>query len=518
MRSPAHFGLPAKFKDWRPGQWQGIFEALNPRFSVVGLDMPPGTGKTVAYIAAAVMYGLKAVVVTDTLHLETQLMEDFEELGMKRIHGQNNYPCDYDPLTRLGGVTVDEGPCHIGQICGKKEDMTCQYYGALKEAQESQLMVTNYAYWLTTGMNSPEPLFYPSLLVLDEGHVAPQRLCDALAINLPFSLSMYRYVEDFPWKSTASIWARWFEDQAFRVARKYNEIVGRNPRPSVQTLKILRRLKRLHKDLERGVSVGREEWVYSKTQEGVRWEPLWPAAYNPLLMQGAERALFVSATLSPKILELCGVERYSMYQCPSPFKRQNRPIYVASGVDMNRDMPKEDLLRWVKEADRWIGPRQDRRGIVHTHSYVYAKFLKDNSKYGRFIQVHERRESQDALNKYRRTPPPVVLASPTLVAGVDLPGNDCRYQIIGKMPFPYKGDPVNRARCDSDPGYFAHQTSTDLQQMYGRPVRTMEDWAETAIIDSNFSWFYQRNTKHFAPWFREVVQYVGDEVPVPLAP
>ena len=99
--------------------------------------------------------------------------------------------------------------------------------------------------------------------------------------------------------------------------------------------------------------------------------------------------------------------------------------------------------------------------------------------------------------------PPKILLSPSVTTGYDFPYDDCRYQILGKLPYPDTRDPLTKARAKGDKEYTAYVTMQALMQSCGRSVRSADDFAENFIIDDNILWFMS-SFGHFATqWFRQ---------------
>src|SRR6266436_2562724 len=93
MLTPVQYGLPAQFTDWRPEQWSAVNRIVDSPARFVALCAPTGFGKSLVYMAAAHMSGLRTVVLTSTKGLQDQLGEDFGELSLD-IRGMPNYTCD----------------------------------------------------------------------------------------------------------------------------------------------------------------------------------------------------------------------------------------------------------------------------------------------------------------------------------------------------------------------------------------------------------------------------------------
>ena len=212
---PSDLGAPDKFAEWRPHQYEALDRAINSDKRFIVLALPTGIGKTLVYMLYSMTNGVKASILTATKVLQDQLMDDFSEVGLVDIRGQNNYPCK---LLQPGGShyekrsslrTCDHGPCHHNVECQYKKERNpntaqqdyelagCDYFDALSIANSSSLVATNYAYWMHRGKYMRERstrsegkygnrfgLGASNVLICDEAHHATTELSNFLKINL----------------------------------------------------------------------------------------------------------------------------------------------------------------------------------------------------------------------------------------------------------------------------------------------------------------------------------------------
>jgi Rad3-related DNA helicase len=102
-----------------------------------------------------------------------------------------------------------------------------------------------------------------------------------------------------------------------------------------------------------------------------------------------------------------------------------------------------------------------------------------------------------------------------MTTGVDFPYDQCRYQIIAKVPFPDTRNKVMAARTKEDPTYAHYIAMQTLVQMSGRGMRAADDACETIIVDDHAKWFIPK-WRIFAPrWFMESFMSVN-MVPRPI--
>ena len=94
LPAPIFFGLPAAYSEWRPHQAEACELMLQPipRFKMV--VCPTGFGKSLTYMAAAMIAEGRTVVLTSTKGLQTQLIEEFGSMDeVVDVRGRGNYTC-----------------------------------------------------------------------------------------------------------------------------------------------------------------------------------------------------------------------------------------------------------------------------------------------------------------------------------------------------------------------------------------------------------------------------------------
>jgi Rad3-related DNA helicase len=104
-----------------------------------------------------------------------------------------------------------------------------------------------------------------------------------------------------------------------------------------------------------------------------------------------------------------------------------------------------------------------------------------------------------------------------MATGWDFPDDECRWQIIIKLPYPDTRGKIMSARSRSDSDFTSYITMQQLIQATGRGVRNKRDWCETFILDNNITWFL-KSYKHLSvEWFKGAFM-VKVTIPQPLSP
>lgn len=554
---PNVLGLPVKFASWRPMQAEAVLRAagvvdtgssptladqLSRRFQVLG--MPTGSGKSLAYMAAAYLLEDRVAILTSTKGLQRQLETDFKDgsAGLVVLAGKNAYPC----VAEEGRIGCDKGQCNYGLPCPHKAG--CEYYKAVDRAKSARIVVTNYAMWYAVHEYG-EGLGDFGMLVLDEAHQAPNSVASALSVVVDEDEAQELSGDMPDPREGIATWVRWAEQQARMLstileAEKGNlkaGMVSLNPRRKQKMDRMRRLMTSLNTLVEAGGLI--DEWVV-ETEEGdnrpdtvgrrrntgrraayggyggygssntappkvvLRMDPVWPGrGAERYLFRGVPRVVLTSATVVPKTLRLLGVDEPDMafWECDNPFPVVRRPIYWVDTIRLNARSTESDLRLWVSRIDQILRSRPGVKGLVHTTSYARKEFLLANSREKARMVGHNSHDTVAKVREFKDSAEPLVLVSPSMTTGWDFPYEQCRFQVIGKVPFPDTRDAITRTRCRLDPEYRNYLTAQALVQAYGRGVRAEDDWCECFVVDDNLGWFLKQAEALVPKWFRAAV-------------
>lgn len=530
---PSLIGLPeGKFRHWRPGQDQAICKILDSSRRFIGINAPCGFGKTPAVVGAAVLGQMRTAFLTSQRALETQMMTDFNECGLIDIRGQQNYLCRalqpsgiyYNQGIRSGD-RCDAGPCHAGAPCSARKS-GCDYFDAVRTAQQSPMVVSNYSYWIAQHRYS-EGLGRFDMLVLDEAHDAPDELGRSIEAELfEYDLQMATGAVLIVGEDVAE-WKRWAQqlyavispkvarlDDLIRTSREFGQHI------SPSTFKEFHFLKNVQAKI--GVMASMEgSWMVERRPKSVRVAPVWPSAYaESHLFLKIPKIVFISGTLKEKTLELLGIRRddFEYHEYPSTFPPHRRPIRHIPSIRCHHKNSDVEQKTWVRRMDQVIARRLDRKGIIHTTSYDRRNLILTYSEHRSLMLYNDGSNTRQIVEKFRRAEPPAILVSPSLTTGWDLPYDACEYAIIGKIPFPDTRSRITKARTDADEEYSPYQAMQTIVQAAGRGMRSRDDQCEILVLDDNWSWFWPKFRKFAPRWFQEAVdrRRYDQTIPDPL--
>ena len=108
--------------------------------------------------------------------------------------------------------------------------------------------------------------------------------------------------------------------------------------------------------------------------------------------------------------------------------------------------------------------------------------------------------------------PDSILIGPTLTEGIDLPDDGCRFIIIMKVPFPYLGDELVKAKISLFPKWYNAETSNNIIQGIGRGNRHMYDWCVTYILDGSFKNLYDVTRNQYPFEMQKRIQMVNTQL------
>lgn len=532
--SPAELNFPLKFQTWRPNQSDAICRVIDSERRFIGLSLPTGDGKSGVYVAAASVMSARTVILTSTKQLQTQLLEDFAGLGLTDIRGRANYPCRIAPDVNC--ETGKYAHCSATRELPLFGDPLCPYKLAYKRALEADLIVTNYSYWALINKYG-EGLGPVDMLVLDEAHNAPDEVCGVMTVTIHPADVLRRLRTDWPSDpDNTDSWRRWAAGLKPRAQTLLDEC-ALEIRTEGASNRLTREMGHLQ-NLVRSLGVIAEirgEWIAESSASGTyTLAPVWPSDHaEDTIFLGIPKVVLASATILPKTGQVLGIPDTEMefYEYPSSFPARRSPVYYIPTVKVNHHWSDSDVETWISRIDEIISRRLDRRGVIHSVSYDRRDLILARSRYARHMLTHSpgSEAAMEQLRRFRNTPPPVILLSPSITTGVDLPFEACEYQIICKVPFPDTRSKIVQARVGrlaprgsperaAGREFEIYSTVQTLVQETGRGMRAATDQCENFVIDSQIDWIERWHKKLIPLWWRRLFRRCRSGVPKPPPP
>lgn len=186
---------------------------------------------------------------------------------------------------------------------------------------------------------------------------------------------------------------------------------------------------------------------------------------------------------------------------PSTFNFDKSPVYFLNRYKMSY-REKETSLKSLKPIIYKICSKQfnNQRGMIQTGSYANAKEIYDNAPIEikqRMLLYNNSKEKQQKITIHQMSND-TILIGPTLVEGIDLPGDQCRFIIILKVPYPVIVDEYVKRKMELFPLWYNSTTSNIIIQGIGRGNRFNEDYCTTYILDACFLTLYNSTKSQYA--------------------
>lgn len=501
---PSDLEMPERFNGgWRPGQYSVLTDAIDAETRFTGHCVGCGFGKSLIFTAFARMLGGRTLILTPFKGLQDQLREQFP--FVTDLRGKGSYFCSrLHTNCEMGAPRCDARASALGSSM-------CPHRSAVKEATESEIVVTNYSCWLHQTYGQGIGTF--DTLIMDEADTAEGALSDFLSFHLSARecLGDLRYKAAPHWNDGLSDWAGWASSIKSKLRADVDD-AEKDAKKSDNSslLEHFFYLRNLLRKIETLSNARPEYWVEEVTQEGIKFDPIWPGrSAEKFLFRGIKRVLLFSGTLNTKTMDVLGLRKddYTFFDYPSPFHPASNPLILVPTGAFKYPVGSELLDKTISLFDAMVDKRLDRKGIFQSVSFKHLEHCLERTRHKKLFLTNETkyaggsRKTSDVVEVFKKSPPPTILGSPSITAGWDFPDDQCRYQAILKVPFPDTTSEVSQRRKKLDPEYYDNETMRTLVQITSRPMRSVYDWCENWIFDTRVGWFLARK-KHLAPkWF-----------------
>ncbi len=498
------------FEQPREGQLEiiaDIEDAISKGYKYIILEAGTGTGKSAVASTLARMYE-SAYILTMTKQLQKQYADEFD---FPLVKGRGNFDCLKDGLE----VTCDMGACKTAPKNSKffcpygisknptltgelafqdsfaadvffQTDEHCNYWQQKANAINSPITLMNYDYAILE-LNYVKHFGKRTLLILDEAHNIEDKLMKTMEINLynrQLEKDIKKVISPQTLKSNEK--GEWImEIDAIQGHYSDIEIKDLPTNKADRINSTIARLKSLKTNLEKEPG----NWVIDADENGVSFKPLRVNHYaEDYLFKHGDVVIFLSATiLSHKMFsKWLGLNPNEVYhiQVDSPFSVEKRPIELNLAGKMSKSRVKQSAPKSIEILQKILKRHEGEKGLIHTHSYKCQQYIINNLYSNRLI-AHGNNNRERVLKFFEEDENPLVLVSPSMSEGVDLPYDKCRFQVIYKIPFPYLGDKQVHMRMKKDQRWYAYKTAMTLMQAYGRGMRAEDDSCVTYILDSD---------------------------------
>lgn len=546
----------AKMHDvtWRRGQDDAILEILAAKDSgtqCVILDAPTGSGKSLIAMALGWCLSREAqssyVLVSD-LTLQRQYVSDFEKLGLRwpSVMGVKNYECSESRtpvsvgwcsgnLVKLG-VKRRDLPCYSG----------CGYYSARDAAQLSSVALLNYAYWLMQmnyvnlrlrrGEQSEGGFAVRDASIFDEAHKIDAIVHSHCAVKLDARLlaaisSMKHIVPPRARAKSVKLMrdiaatdrASWLpmieelerligkmESAAMKWRSDLDPTVKRWDAKTTSLMHAAADLRDAHCKIEDYLQIVKpsvSDMTLTPEPSGAVLNTLDTQSLVGFMLNRSTRfRVLMSATwgCEKTAKRSIGANDAVIVKIRSDFDFTKSSLIVSPSGDMSGKSRDASLPNVAAALDALIAAHPGMRGVVHTSSYDIrdrlTALVSDASRM-RLTPYDDTRGKEAALSRHSVCDDSVLIG-PSLVEGINLPDDMCRFVVFAKCPYPYLGDDWTAKKTERDRQWYEWKTALAIEQGSGRGMRHANDWCNVFFLDSAFLKFF-RNSKSFSAQFSE---------------
>lgn len=499
--SPIDIGLPSKFKSWRPGQWEAIQDGVHSSKRFIGQVQKPGAGKSACAVAQALITNSRTMILTGLKGLQDQLSDEFGELGLEVLKGKSSYTCECNPEHTCEEGTI--GKCHY------RGSSLCPWAAAKQAVMEAQISTTNYSCWIAANRYGGGLGSY-DLLVLDEAHNAPGYLAQAMKITISSS-----ELEKIKWKwpderEEMEEWKEWARlgrsrTQDYLQALKLK--LDSTPKPSQVMIRDFRHFTNLSRKMSDIASCSPDEWVCDSWSYGYQFDPINVHSYaERYLFHGIAKVILTSGTIRPRTLQMLGIpeDEFDFFDYPGEIRPSKSPMIFIPTAYVHKGSDEKDLMKIVRRVDEIMEAECEYRGLIHTANFPIRDFIYSHSQYQRYMHSNWTQQgdvTSQVISRFKETPPPIALISPSITTGYDFLGDFARYQIVVKLPFPnLKASKVDQERERLDPTLGIYQMWQALAQEFGRADRAEDDWQRFYILDNTIEKMMFRYSDLAPPW------------------
>jgi Rad3-related DNA helicase len=185
------------------------------------------------------------------------------------------------------------------------------------------------------------------------------------------------------------------------------------------------------------------------------------------------------------------------------FDFERSPIYYYNKHRMSYKEIERNLPWLYDKVDEILDKHKDENGIIHSVSYdlcmkIYNNVSNKNKK--RILVYSGTEEKQQVLDILKKNKNKVVVG-PSLLEGIDLFDNICRFIIFAKVPYLSLGDKFVKAKMNINHGWYQWKSVLSLIQGFGRGIRHKEDYCCGYILDACFSDLFSSSRKSFSSEF-----------------
>lgn len=538
------FGDDFKFRKHQREVVENICHAyLKDSNATIVLDAPTGSGKSLIAMWSSYVLtelGKTGYMVTSDLMLQDQYSSDLNRLGIKwpSIKGVDNYECT------VNGLKFSLADCKLrgmGYEEAQKLDcyQSCDYLQLRNKAINAPVAVLNYAYWLiqrnyvedrSIERGTQAPFGERDFTFFDEAHKVDDIVQNHFSPRIgTYFLDKLNYINRFFEREnindvtlvsknvvTEVIYTLMHESDKgllFEAIKEFKSIAqhyrnaqgkfkisvrrrfkGKIPSNWTSAATSLDFMKDVYCKFDDYVDIiedsGIQSMVVDQRPDEVKFMCIKEAQLiKNHLHTKAGFKVFMSATIGdPKLfIDVMGIENAKFIRIDNEFNYDRSPVVFVNRHKLTYKTKEENLPKVLKILDQIINKHKGQRGIIHSGSYQFTNYIKnESSNKSRIMNYVDSKQKKEVIRSFKKRDDGILIG-PSLLEGLDLKDDISRFQIFFKVPYPSLADPLIKAKLENSSSWYDWKTLNNIQQGIGRSIRSDSDWAVTYIIDASFT-------------------------------
>lgn len=505
------------------------------------LSAPTGYGKSIiSMFTSKVLQRLNntGYILTVDLALQQQYENDFRKfrLGYHSVKGMDNYKCN------VNNEPFSKGDCHelnlsYKQLQSLKCYGKCGYLQARMKAMNAKVSLLNYSYWLiqrNRDSDLEEAFKRREFIFFDECHKIDDIIQNHFSIKIKRELSfLMQTITDtmltrgvilnvIDRREIAEIIEKLFESDdpsyLLNVLRSLNNVFSlfiqeehkiskyisseykegdRIDSELTRVMYFFKELRDYNKKITEYVNVVEtvglkniiKRYVNDKEskEEYVEFLSLKDDyLVQEYLIKKSGFKIFMSATMGniSSFANIIGLKNAIVLKLKPTFNYDKSPIYVSKQYSLDFKNKMLNIKNVIEQVDAIIDKHFSENGIIHTSSFEFTQFLlkytRHKNKFITYTSHSKRLQIKKFLNAKGK-----ILVGPSIVEGLDLKDDLCRFQIFLKIPFPNIGDVLVKAKLNESREWYLYKTTQAIVQGSNRGVRHKNDFCDTYIVDAS---------------------------------
>lgn len=516
----------------RPAVIEAI-KAFHNDFDVVLIDAPPGLGKSVILYTIAQAMQAEIFYTTPLNTLVDQIEDDPFMEEILTIKGRNHYECIHDAAK--SGVTVDKAPCQKNTNFDCEIEHKCKYYGRKDRAYDYPFVVTNLSYIMADSMLKDEgggnSFDDRDVLIVDEAQNIDDFALDFVSFTVskktvPIDVWREINIPHEKYEDDQQKLQNWLDNEVLDEVRngiRKRESKKQKTNSEVEELDKLRQFERRTQkfliDCIDNDWTAQIDWAGAISSDNrIQFKPVTVGRFlHNLLWDRGEKIILSSATI-PKggwLSEIgLGEASVKRLNIGSLFPVKNRPIITSHSVGKMTYNEKHDNMKDMAMKIKDIADyHKGENGLVHCRSYQMAESLQNKlysigytDWFDKNVYMQEKHDRKGSLEDWIDGDKQLFF-SINMSEGISLDDDQCRFQILAKVLYPFMGDKRTKYRVNErgDWTWYNNQAAIQIEQAYGRAVRSEDDYASFYILDESAISLINRKQELFHDWFLEAM-------------